>query len=501
MFQTVKTGVRSVSANIKERIGSMSLSVDGTIREAMQVIDRGVLGVALLVEPQTHRFVGLVTDGDIRRALLKGSSLDAPVAEVPRPQSRVGHIGMAPENLAALLVEPVRVVPMVNADGVVADLAVFDRRVRLPIAEPVVGERELLYVAECVMTGWISSGGKFVTRFEEMFTEFCAARYAIATSSGTAALHLALLALDIGEGDDVIVPALTFIATANAVRYTGARPIFVDSEPTTWNIDPELIETALTARTKAVIPVHLYGHPAEMESILEVAARHGLSVVEDAAEAHGATYKGRRVGNIGDVGCFSFYGNKIISTGEGGMVVTDRSDLAERMRQLRDHGMSPVRRYWHPVLGYNYRMTNLQAALGVAQMEKIEAILDAKRQIADAYNRSLSGIPGLTLPPAAPWAGNVYWLYSVLVSERVFGIGRDEMLTALQRQGIETRPLFPPVHTQPIYGTGQHLPVAERLACDGLSLPSAANLTHEDVSRVAASIKALSASRQRTAPR
>jgi len=310
----------------------------------------------------------------------------------------------------------------------VVDLGVMDRRMRLPVAEPTVGERELQYVNECVLTGWISSGGKFVSRFEEMFAAFCASRYAVATSNGTTALHLALLALGIGPGDEVIVPTLTFIATANAVVYTGAVPVFADSEAETWNIAPSAIEAAITARTKAIIPVHLYGHPADMAAILDLAKRHGLAVIEDAAEAHGARYQGKPVGSIGDAGVFSFFGNKIVTTGEGGMLVTDDAEIADRARLLRDHGMRPERRYWHTVLGYNYRLTNLQAAVGVAQMEKIESILKAKRDIAALYRSGLSGIAGLTLPPERDGAENVFWLYTVLVDEEEFGMGRDELI-------------------------------------------------------------------------
>ena len=474
---------------MNERIEAMSLPITGTIRQAMQAINRGVLGLALLIEPETRRFVGLVTDGDIRRALLNGYGLESPVATVSRPEPRIARVGMSLDQVAALFSDPVRVVPLLDEAGEVVDLAVFDRRVRLPVAEPSLGEKELLYVTECILTGWVSSAGKFVTRFEEMFAEFCSTCYAVATSKGTTALHLALLSLGIGPGDEVIVPTLTFIATANAVTYTGARPVFVDSELETWNIDPKLIEPAITPRTKAIIVVHLYGHPADMDPIMEIAACHNLAVIEDAAEAHGACYKGRRVGGIGDIGTFSFYGNKIITTGEGGMLVTNRADLAEQVRMLRDHGMSPERRYWHPVLGYNYRMTNLQAALGVAQMERIEAILATKRLIAQTYTDALCNVCGLTLPPKAAWAESVCWLYSVLIDEKAFGMGRDALMATLKDYAMETRPLFLPVHTQPIYSTGQHLPIAEQLAAQGLSLPSAVSLGLENVRRVAQAIK------------
>ena len=473
---------------MKERIEAMSLSPRCTIREAMRAIDRGGVRLALLVEPDTKRFVGLVTDGDIRRALLNGHGLESPVSSVPRPEPKTAHVGMAADQVAALFSEPVLVVPLLNDDREVVDLAMLDRRVHLPVAEPFLGEKELLYVTEAVLTGWISSAGKFVAQFEEMFAEFCGSRYAIATSSGTTALHLALLALDIGPGDEVIVPTLTFIGTANAVTYTGARPVFVDSEAESWNIDPDQIEKAITLRTKAIVPVHLYGHPANMDRILEIAAHHGLAVIEDAAEAHGARYKGRRVGSIGDIGTFSFYGNKIITTGEGGMITTNRADLVESIRILRDHGMSRERRYWHPVLGYNYRLTNLQAAVGVAQMEKADAILSAKRRIAQTYNEALREVPGIILPPEAPWAYNVYWLYSILVDAGVCGATRDDLITRLKEQGVETRPLFLPLHTQPIYNSGERLPVAESLAATGLSLPSAVGMRLEDVARVVGGI-------------
>jgi len=449
-------------SDIKDQIERISLSPINTIRETMQTINRGALGLALLIEPETKHFIGLVTDGDIRRALLKGYGLESLVSDIERPEARTARVGTPVDRIAAMFNEPVRVVPLLNEDYQVVDLALFDRRMR----------------------GWISSAGRFVTRFEQMLADYCGVRFAVATSNGTAALHLALLALDIGPGDEVVVPTLTFIATANAVSYTGARPVFVDSESETWNIDPSKIEEAVTSHTKAIIPVHLYGRPANMDPILKIALKCGLAVVEDAAEAHGARYKGCCVGSIGDMGIFSFYGNKIITTGEGGMIVTDNEDLAGKLRLLRDHGMSGNQRYWHPVMGYNYRLTNLQAAVGVAQMEKMDDILKAKRRIAQAYHEGLQNVSGISLQPEAPWGSSVCWLYSILVEPDVFGATRNEVMAALQAQNVETRPLFPPVHTQPIYNTGQILPVAERLAKTGLSLPSAIGLQQDEINRV-----------------
>lgn len=479
--------------NVTSQIALMSIAHTSTIREVMRVIDRAGLGCALLVVPETRRFAGLVTDGDIRRALLSGQGLDSLVSGVPRPEPKTGRAGMAIDQVKELFGEEVRVAPLLDDAEQVVDLAVFDRRMRLPVAEPWLGEKEVMYVTECVLTGWVSSAGKFVTEFETSFAEFCGSRHAIAVSNGTSALHLALLALGVGEGDEVIVPALTFIATANAVAYTGATPVVVDSEPGTWNIDSVRVEEAITPRTKGIIAVHLYGHPADMDALADVADRHHLFIVEDAAEAHGARYKGRRVGSIGAIGAFSFYGNKIITTGEGGMITTDRSDLVDRIRMLRDHGMASDKRYWHPVVGYNYRLTNLQAALGVAQMEKVEAILSSKKRLALAYDEGLRDVPGLTLPPKAAWGDPVYWLYSVLIDPERFGQTRDDVMGQLAEKGIETRPVFVPLHQQPIYRDLNSRPVAERLADRGLSLPSAVGLKPTEISRVVAAIVELQA--------
>ena len=358
----------------------------------------------------------------------------------------------------------------------------------IPVSEPLLAGNELAYVSECIRSGWVSSLGKYILEFERQFAQFCGVKYGIAVSNGTTALHLALVSLGIGPGDEVIVPTLTFIATANAVRYTGATPIFADSEPRTWNIDPAEVARCITPRTKAIIPVHVYGHPVEMQPVLDLAARHNLWVIEDAAEAHGARYMGKRVGSLGKIGVFSFYGNKIITTGEGGMLTTDDDNLAERTRFLRDHAMSPNKRYWHTEIGFNYRMTNIQAAMGVAQMEKIEEYVERKRKIARTYNAALQGIPGISLPPEAAWATSVYWMYSILV-DAPYPLSRDRLMAVMQKHNIDSRPFFYPIHTQPPYGTGETLPVAECLSRQGINLPSAVTLTETDIARIAAVIR------------
>lgn len=361
----------------------------------------------------------------------------------------------------------------------------------IPIAEPLLGEEELTNVIEAVKSGWISSKGKFIPEFEEKFARYCGVKYGVATSNGTVALHLALIALGIKEGDEVIVPTLTFIATANAVRYTGATPVFVDSHPDYWCIDPDKIEEAITPKTKAIIPVHLYGHPCDMDAIIGIAERHNLLVIEDAAEAHGAEYKGQKVGSFGDISCFSFYGNKIITTGEGGMCLTKDEELAEKMRVLRDHGMNPNKRYWYDVVGFNYRMTNMQAAIGVAQSEKLGQFIRKKREIASWYKAELSGLGDerfLILHPEMSWAKCTFWMYSIFIKS-MSKINRDELMTKLEERGIETRPFFHPVHVMPSYKKTERFRVAEELAIRGINLPSAVSLTKEEVQKIANEIQ------------
>ena len=397
----------------------------------------------------------------------------------------------SPEEIIKMLQTTDRGIPLLDDSCRVVELVIPAKRAFLPVSEPSLVGNERKYVDQCMQTGWVSSAGKFVTKFEEMFASFCDTRYAVSSSNGTAALHLALLALGIGPGDEVIVPSFTFISTANAVVFTGATPVFVDSEIETWNISSTEIEKAITKKTKAIIPVHIYGHPADMASVLKIARRYDLRVIEDAAEAHGALYKGGKVGSFSDVGIFSFYGNKTITTGEGGMAVTDNKDLADKIRILRDHGMDPEKRYHHSVLGYNYRLTNIQAAMGVGQMERIEDILNRKRSNAEYYNKKLEFVPGITLPPQAKWAKNIYWLYSILVDEKEFGLSANELGRKLQGKSIETRPLFPPVHKQPIYNTSQCLPVCEYLSSSGLSLPSSSNLCRNQINRVVEVVKSI----------
>ena len=353
----------------------------------------------------------------------------------------------------------------------------------IPVAEPIFDGRELEYLSDCIKTGWISSIGKYVTEFEQGFARYIGCRYGVAVHTGTAALHLALAALNIGPGDEVIVPDLTFAATANAVLYTGAKPVLVDVEDDTWNIDPREIEKAINENTKAVIVVHLYGHPCDMEAILHICDRYGIVLVEDAAEAHGAEYRGRKVGSFGRIGCFSFFGNKVITTGEGGLCVTDDPDLKHCIEQLRDHGMSTTRKYWHDRVGYNYRMTNLQAAVGVAQLERIEWFVERKREIAGLYKSYLADTENLILPIEKDYAKNIFWMFTICIREAC-KISRDELMQLLKSEGVDSRPVFFPLHSMPPYYTEKAYPISEKISKAGLSLPSSPALTEQNVDRV-----------------
>ncbi len=357
---------------------------------------------------------------------------------------------------------------------------------KIPVAAPSLLGNEIEYVNDCMKSGWISSAGKYVELFEEGFAEFCGVKHAVACCNGTVALHLALAALGVEAGDEVIVPTLTFVATPNSVTYCGARPVFVDSEAETWNLDPAEVEAKITPRTKGIIAVHLYGHPAQMKKLREIANRHGIFLLEDAAEAHGAVCDGQTVGSIGDAATFSFYANKIITTGEGGMVVTNDDALAERIRLLRGQGMDPQRRYWHPVIGYNYRMMNLSAAIGLAQLEKINEQLAERLKIVAAYRERILNLPGIFPQTEQSWARHVYWMFSV-VFDSEFWQERDKIIEILNEQGVETRPLFYPAHTFPPYqkfSEGETFPVAEKLSAHGISLPTFTGLTEEDVNYV-----------------
>lgn len=360
----------------------------------------------------------------------------------------------------------------------------------IPVNEPLLDGNEKKYLNECIDTGWISSEGPFIKCFEKDFATVVQRKHAIAVANGSMALDAAVAALDLEPGSEVILPSFTIISCAAAIVRAGLVPVAVDSDAATWNIDPTLIEAAVTPRTKAIMVVHIYGLPCDMDPILAIARHHGLKVIEDAAEMHGQTYRGKPCGSFGDVSIFSFYPNKHITTGEGGMIVTDSDALAARCRDLRNLCFIPPRRFIHEELGYNMRMTNLQAALGVAQLERLPAFVERKRSMGRLYTELLQGMPDVELPPArADYADSIYWVYGIVLSESI-GFDADEAMKRLGGAGVGTRPFFWPMHEQPVlrrmgFMNGAHCPVSERIARRGFYIPSGLALTEQQIREVA----------------
>jgi perosamine synthetase len=363
----------------------------------------------------------------------------------------------------------------------------------IPVSQPLLDERALSNVEEAVRTGWISSEGRFIAEFERRWAEYCGVTHGVAVCNGTVALELAMAALAPPPGSEVILPSFTIISCAAAVLRTGCRPVLVDCEPDTWCLDVAEVRRKITGKTRAIMPVHIYGHMADMNPLMELAHQFGLAIVEDAAEAHGAEYHNRRAGGIGAVGCFSFYANKIVTTGEGGMIVTNDAKLAERARSLRNLAFRPEQRFFHTEIGYNFRMTNLQAAIGLAQVERVEEHVSRKRRMATLYGERLSQLNGLILPVERPTVKNVYWMYGIVLDDSV-GMDAARLGALLKEQGVDTRPFFLGMHEQPVLRelglfTGESYPVTERIARRGLYLPSGLALGESEIDQVCEAVK------------
>lgn len=368
------------------------------------------------------------------------------------------------------------------------------------VNEPKIEKEDLANVTKCLNEGWVSSVGPYVEAFENSWAQYCGRRYGIAVSNGTAALDIAFETLDLKPQDEVIVPSFTIISALHNIVRSGARPVLVDSDPLTWGMDVAQVEAKITSKTRAIVPIHIYGHPVDLDPILELAESSHIPVLEDAAEAHGAEYltrlKGkpewRRCGSFGEMSCFSFYANKIVTCGEGGMVLTDDPEIAERLRRIRDLCFIPGRRFYHQSMGYNYRLTNLQAALALGQIARMSEILEKKRSIAKRYEALLSKEPDLQLPCERDWAKNVYWMYGVLLKDS--SISASQVMASLLEMGIETRPFFLGMHEQPVFlkqglFVGESYPVTERLSRQGFYLPSGLNLTERDQEEVVSCLK------------
>lgn len=363
----------------------------------------------------------------------------------------------------------------------------------IPVCEPLITVRDMELVNDALTSGWISSAGKYLDLFEERWAAYCGMPFGIAVSNGSNALDVAVDLLNLEAGDEVIMPTFTIISPAQSVVRAGGVPVLVDSDPINWQMDVGQIEAKITPRTKAILVVHIYGHPADMDPIMALADKHGLVVIEDAAEVHGAEYKGRRCGGIGHISTFSFYANKLVTTGEGGMVLVKSREHAERARSLRNLCFQPNRRFYHENLGYNFRMTNVQAAMGVGQIERIEATVKRKREIAHAYNEAFSGIPGIQLPAEMPWAHNVYWVYGMILGKERQA-DAAQIMSQLRTHGIETRPFFLGMHEQPVFQKMGFFrqgcyPVAEHLARKGFYLPNGLTITDGQIAKVVEAVK------------
>ena len=366
----------------------------------------------------------------------------------------------------------------------------------IPVNEPLLGGNEKNYLLECIETGWISSEGPFVKEFEQKFADRMGRKHGIAVSNGTAAIDAAVDGLDIGPGDEVIMPTFTIISCINQIVRSGATPVFVDSDPLTWNMDVSQIESKITYRTKAIMLVHIFGLPVDVDPILDLARCHGLKVIEDAAEMHGQTYKGRPCGSFGDISTFSFYPNKHVTTGEGGMILTDDDELAETCRGLRNLCFQPKKRFVHERLGWNMRMTNMQAALGLAQLERLDDFVQRKRMMGQRYTELLQSLPGVQLPlPSTEYADNIYWVYGLLLDESI-GMDAESAMKRLAEKGVGTRPFFYPMHQQPVLMKmglfeGEQYPVAEKMGKYGFYIPSGMALTEGQLVDVAQRVRSV----------
>jgi len=460
-------------------IDKLMANLNSSLIEVMKVINENAMGIVFIVD-NDKVLQGVVTDGDIRRALLNDKGLQSRVCEIISSEFSYGLISDGYEKLLGRMSNKVNVLPIVDPHFKVVDYFEYKQGAHFPVAIPNLNGNEFKYLTDAFLSSWISSSGEYIGRFEQEFSCYSDCQYGVAVSNGTVAIHLALIALGIGEGDEVIVPDLTFAASINAIIHANATPVIVDVEEESWCIDPKKIEESITSKTKAIIPVHLYGQACDMSSIMKIAEKHNLKVIEDCAEAHGAMYGGEKVGSFGDIGCFSFFGNKVITTGEGGMCVTNNVVLDEKLRVLRDHGMSKTKRYWHDVVGYNYRMTNLQAAIGLAQLERIDEIHRNRNHYEQTYKSILSE-KDFKFQNRLENRTKITWLVSVLLKDN---IDRDDFIGKLKGKGIDARPFFYPLSAMNIYKEYCRFetPVARKLSKMGLNLPTYESL--KDVNEI-----------------
>lgn len=461
-------------------------SAVSTIEEVMQCINKNSKGIAFIID-EDSKLIGVMSDGDIRRVLLDGYGLKTSAREHMNTEFSFAYNPIEAQAILDRDGWKYKIIPIVDEEMHVKDYAEYSCSSPVALAQPQLDGNEYRYLMDAFLSTWISSTGKYVSKFENDFSRYCGVSYGVAVSNGTTALHLALAALGIGEGDEVIVPDITFAATINAVIYTGAEPVIVDIEEDSWCINPDKIEAAITQRTKAIIPVHIYGQVCDMERLCSIAKQHNLYIIEDCAEAHGAEYNGRKVGSFGDISCFSFFGNKVITTGEGGMCITNDKALDNKMRILRDHGMSRERKYYHEVVGFNYRITNMQAAIGVGQLERIDEMLLWRAKLEEAYREELSQASEIILQNhTLPNRKKITWLVSILVPEKK----RNDIIQALKDKGIDVRAFFIPLSEMDIYKKyAKDCIVSKKVSKMGINLPTTVDITRDNIRDIVSVIK------------
>lgn len=451
-----------------------------SIKEALNVINNNSQGICFVVSHK--KLVGVLTDGDIRRGLIKRLTLGDCVTKAMNINYISMHVDAPPKEIREQISNHKRVIPLVNSDGLIVDFSNIKKTHSIPLIEPFISNKEKEYVNDCLDTGWISSQGKYVHKFEQEFEKLHSGMFAVAVSNGTVALQLAMLAIGIGKDDEVIVPDITFSATINTIIHCGATPVLCEVDSETWCIDPVEIKKLINPRTKAIIPVHLYGQAAQMDEIMRLSNENNLYVIEDCAEAIGSKWKNRNVGTFGHASAFSFFGNKTITTGEGGMVLFKSKEASERAKILRDHGMNPSKRYWHDVVGYNFRLTNVQAAIGVAQIERLDEIVGKKIIIGESYSNLLKNHKIVEqIPRRHKDTKNSYWIFTFLLNKK---FNRQQIMNELLELGVETRPVFFPLHTMPPYKNfkkSSSLKNSINISKKGLSLPSSPTLSDSNI--------------------
>lgn len=459
-----------------------------SLKEALVVINKNGFGLCFVVKDK--KLLGVVTDGDLRRYFLNENELDCKISQVMNKSFIYFHVQTDASIIRDAFSENIKYIPLVDDDFNLVDIASINKTHRIPILEPDLSGNEMNYVKECIKTNWISSQGKYVKKFEEHFSQLHQDRYSVSVSNGTTALHLALSTLNIGSGDEVIVPNITFAACANVVIQTGAKPVFCEIDKDSWCISPKEIESLISSKTKAIMVVHLYGQVADVQMIKEICLKNRIHFIEDCAEAIGSSYDGNPVGVFGDIATFSFFGNKTISTGEGGMLLFKDKSLAMKSRILRDHGMNPNMKYWHEIAGYNYRLTNMQAAVGLAQLERFESIVEKKIIISNWYKEKLGDCKGIIQKPLClNLVKHSNWLFTIILDE---SIDKDVVIKKLFGFGIEARRVFYPLNVMPPYNkfrSSKSLVNSKYISDNGLSLPSSVNLQKNDIDYIVRFLK------------